>query len=460
MVTNKVRCETRDPLGLRCALALLALVLIVGRASPAAAAASWIFVSDVHLEPRDASPRPSTRGHDTNEALLRSALAEMKRVDPSAPVVVIDGDFIGHRFDPGGAFATLARVARSFGAAFPRAQFVLALGNEDSDCGDYAAGPGAPFLRAVAAAWAPLVDRGGAAPRFRATFARDGFYVAKLPVAGLRVIAIDDVFASPRFRAACGSGGSAADGMLDELERALPPGGAQKAWVAMHLPPGVDAYSTVHLAHGLGVVPFLESRKRDRLLALLDDPRRNVALALAGHTHKFGFRVIGSSARHDVPLLSIPALSPIFHNRPMFLTAGVGAGGTLGPIDEYAYDGSGWRVAHASRELGIADFSGPALRDLERRLDAEPPLRAVYARLYDGGAAPEITAENWRGYWCALGALGDSAYRHCVGERGIGFVTLRGFVAAGALGLAALAAVVAALFAGRSALRAAGPRGR
>ncbi len=407
----------------------------------AAGAAPWLFVSDVHLNPLATGARPSARGSDTNEALLRSALAEMKRVDPTPPVVVIPGDFLGHHFDSRYAKATIEHLAQSFGRAFPSAQFVLALGNEDSACGDYALGPNAAFLRETAAAWEPLVNRHGEAPEFRKTFVRDGFYTAKLPVPGLRAVVVADTFWSPRFRAGCGSSVDGAAEELDDLDRALPPGKRDRAWVVMHIPPGVDAFSTIHLVHHLAVVPFLDTEPRNRLLAILGDKRRNVALAIAAHTHKFAFRLVAADTPEPVPMLVVPALSPIFENNPMFLTVDVGSDGTVRGIEEHAYDGDRWHDAGGSSDLGLHEFTGPALAALRRRLDAEPELRAVFARLYDGGAPPEITAANWRGYWCAIGSMGSTDYRRCEGQRGFSFLTERGLVVGV---IAASAAVLAA----------------
>jgi len=435
---------------------LVTLVLVFATARPANAA-PWLFVSDIHLEPHDTDPLPRWYGSDTNEALLRSALAEMKRVDPSPPVVVIPGDFLGHRRFTRSAIPTMAQVARSFGDAFPHAQFVLALGNEDSNCGDYGAGPGSPFLRQLAAVWEPLVDRRGAAPNFRTTFARDGFYVAKLPIPGLRLVVIDDIFASPRFRERCGSTGvDAANEALDDLDRALPPGAREKSWVVLHIPPGIDAFSTSHLVHHLAVVPFLDSGPRNRLVAILGDPRRNVALAIAGHTHKFAFRLVDDGARGDLPMLLVPAISPIFGNNPMFLTVDVGPDGTLRRIDEHAYDRTGWHVVGTSADLGLSAFTGAALAKLEGRLDADPALRSVYARLYEGGAKSEITPQNWRDYRCAISALTDTAFRQCSGERGYGFLTLRGLVAGAAVALIGLIATIAIFVAIRLTLRSPG----
>ena len=111
----------------------------------------------------------------------------MQRADPDPPVVVVNGDLLAHDIMHVDSTPTAVAIARRLDRAFPRAQFVLALGNNDSACGDYALAPGAKFLHAVAAAWGPLINRRGAAPDFMRTFVRDGFYTATLPVAGLRI---------------------------------------------------------------------------------------------------------------------------------------------------------------------------------------------------------------------------------------------------------------------------------
>jgi hypothetical protein len=112
----------------------------------------------------------------------------------------LGGDFVAHIFDPKQAVPTMRALAQEFNHAFPHAQFVLVLGNEDSSCGDYQVSPNSPFLRAVAQAWEPLVNRNGAAPGFAHTFPAYGSYVTRLPSPGLRAIVLDDVFWSPRYR--------------------------------------------------------------------------------------------------------------------------------------------------------------------------------------------------------------------------------------------------------------------
>src|SRR5665213_2036455 len=169
-------------------LPVLVLALVLGgawffaRAAPAAAAQPWLFVTDIHLLAGLMHARPSHFGEDTDNALFESAIREMQRVDPHPPVVVVTGDLLAHGISKRDATPTAVRIARRLNRAFPQAQFVLALGNNDAACGDYGLTPNSVFLRQVAAAWGPLVNRHGAAPGFRHSFVQNGFYTASLPV--------------------------------------------------------------------------------------------------------------------------------------------------------------------------------------------------------------------------------------------------------------------------------------
>jgi hypothetical protein len=417
--------------------ALVALLLTLAFVRPAAAnAAPWLFVSDIHLKAVSKRVQPSRAGHDTNDALFESSIREMQRVDPHPPVVVLTGDLLAHGIDPHRATATAVLIARRLNAAFPRAQFVLALGNNDSACGDYALAPDSAFLRAVAAAWAPLVDRGGAAPGFARTFVHDGFYVARLPLPGLRAVVVDDVFWSPRYHAGCGPAGNVVRSSMNELDAALR-GTPGPLWVLFHIPPGVDAFSTAHLVHGLAVVPFLDPGYRDRLLTALARRPGEVPLAVAAHAHRFAYRIVDAGGPKPVPLLQVPAISPIYGNTPSFLTASVAPGGMLRDVEEFSYRHGAWRDEGGMPSLGVVDFTAPQLLALQNRLAADAGLRATFDRLYEGGAPSEINERNWRVYWCAATAFGSTPFRSCDASGGYRLLTGRGVVVLG---------VVAALF--------------
>jgi len=138
----------------------------------AQARVDYLFTSDVHLNPMDdpkltdllaAAPIAQWDGifasdarplanylADTNASLFHLALAQMRATVPNPQVVLISGDFLAHKYreqwkaaasdNSNAAFdafvdKTIAYIAQEFNAAFPNAQFVITLGNNDSPCG-------------------------------------------------------------------------------------------------------------------------------------------------------------------------------------------------------------------------------------------------------------------------------------------------------------------------------------
>jgi hypothetical protein len=420
------------------------LAASAGLATSARAAtppAPWVAVSDIHLAPNDRDPNPSPYGSDTDPVLFRSLLAELHLRDPDPPVVIIAGDFLAHEFNRRNAAGTMAHIAARFNALYPHAQFLITLGNNDSPCGDYAAPIGGPFLAATAKAWAPLVDRRGAAPNFAKTFAHDGSYVATLPIPGLRAVAINDVSFSLRTNDSCAAGINPRSNSLGDLTRSLhqaPPG--SHTWLLLHIPPGIDAYSTSYLAHRLAVIPFMRPNVRAALDAAIADPYNDISLVVAGHTHKFAYRI--SSGAHPVPMLLVPSVSPIFSNAPSFLELGVGPRGTIGTVREISYRSGAWQPLGDLAALGVRAFDAPQLLALQARLAQSRSDREQFARLYSGGAPPEITESNWRTYWCSATAFSASAFQRCDDQHGLSILLPR------ALELAALAVAIVLLAGG------------
>ncbi len=396
--------------------------------------APWLVVSDLHYSPFLHGDEPSHVGDDTNDALFDSLLAQLKASDPNAPVVIIAGDFLAHGFPPAKAASTMTYIAGRFDKTFPHAQFVITLGNNDSDCGDYEATIDGPFLRDVANAWKPLVDRRGAAPDFVRTFSHDGGYVASLPRANLRAVAVNDIYDTARYRDACGAGNPAATSIGD-LDRTLQSGPqAERTWLVTHVPPGIDAYSTSHLAHHLFVVPFMRPGAREALMRAIGNGRDRVSLVITGHVHHFSFRL--SDASHparDVPILVAPSISPIFGNSPGYLTLAVDSNGIVGDVTETSYlDGSWQRIGDLASE-GVTHFSAAELAAYHARLERDGTLADRFVRLYMGGARPEISPKNYRVYWCAVTALGTSEAQRCMASGGFGVFTGRALAVIGVL---------------------------
>ena len=143
-----------------------------------------------------------------------------------------------------------------------------------------------------------------------------------------------------------------------------------------------------------------------------------------------------------MPVLTIPAISPIYGNAPSFLTVDVDAGGTIVNAEEHSFSRGRWADIGGLRSLGLSAFTAPQLLALQERLQQSPSLREIFSRLYTGAGRTEITERNWRAYWCAATELGATAFRTCAGTGGYSIFTERGLVLVAA-GVLAFALVVA-----------------
>jgi hypothetical protein len=382
----------------------------------ASAAAPWLVFSDVHYDPRNADRSPASAGSDTNKALLDSLLKAAAAADPDAPVVIVSGDLLAHKFPSGPLAAeTIGYLATRFDAAFPHAQFVLALGNNDSACGDYETTPNDAFLRGVAQSWAPLVNRNGAAPAMTETFSRYGAYAATLPRTNLRVVVADDTFWSKKYDNRCGESKATPAEALADFRALLGAAPGTRTWVVMHIPPGIDATKTV-LALGLRTRMFLDAVSQESLIDALEVPAAGVTALIAGHTHRFSYRMIRGEGARAIPVLVAPAVSPIYGNGPSFLTLDVGANGTIGNVAEYSLVDDRWRRIGSLGGFGVTTFDVPHLLALQKRLHSDVSLRNRFLTLYAGAGFAEPRFTGWQPYWCAAEFITAAAYRSCLGS--------------------------------------------
>ena len=388
----------------------------------ARAQARWVVLSDIHLNPYERSQTPSDLHSDSNWALLNSTLDQMHRVDPNPPVIVVSGDFLAHhwsnvvRASQNGASpeqageTTMRAIAAAFDRRFPRAQFVVVLGNNDDPCGDYRSAPGSAYMARLARIWEPLVNRGGAAPDFLHDFSSYGAYAARVSGGSLRIVAIDDVYWSIVFRGCGRAAQNPARAQALLLERSL--GSAQRSAIVMHIPPGIDPSSTM-IAHRFLIVPFLNDEWQSAFLRELGKNRDRVAFALAGHVHRSGFRIAAG-----VPMLIVPSVSPIYDNNPGFLTLDV-AGSTLRDFRQYEYDEESgeWSVqADFDSTFGTRAFTASSLSGAHDRIARDENVRARWESMEMNGAGDWEIRRNWRLFWCAQTELG-SGYAACAGIR-------------------------------------------
>lgn len=417
-------------------------------------AASWLVVSDIHFDPfadqkvverlaatpgdhwrsvfASEGPQPMS-GYlaDTNYPLLESTLDAMRNARSDAPVILLTGDFLAHHFRekynkalPGrsdAAYAafvdnTILFLATEFRAAYPHAQFVPTIGNNDGYCGDYQSTPGSPFFAKFAAAW----DLGAST---------NGYYIVPLPLKNVTAVVANDIFMSAKYQNACGE--KTADPANEEmtwLNTTLTALAGQKIWFITHVPPGVDAFTSLLQPAGTAPLMFLSPKYNDALVAALANSKATIVTALTAHTHMNDYRIIGLDAsRPTIGMLVNPAVSPIFASNPTFTEINVDENSgaiedaryytieDLAALSKGARHTARWRLEYDFDNVyGKGPIDAAHLADLQHDIFNDERLRKHYEAYHDGGSgrAP-ITEATWRAYWCANVALTATAYLAC-----------------------------------------------
>jgi len=474
---------------LACAAALLTTGSFLRSETPKSAAGDIpvhaLLVSDIHFEPfwdpgkaqqlaaapadawkailasaatpdRDAQfaaleQKCHTRGEDTSYPLYASSLDAIQKTARDAAFVALTGDLISHAFSckydalfPQSSpeayqrfvEKTIAFVLGELRSTLPHARLYAALGNNDSDCGDYKLDEHSAFLSHLS----DLTTQ-GLPPEARKsaaiTFADAGYYDAPLPapIIDTRLLVLNDTFMSRKYASCSGkpdTGGADAQiawlrSQLDEARKEH-----RHVWVIAHIPPGVDPYSTAvkmrNVCGGSAPEMFLASDDLPKLLAGYGDV---IQLALFAHTHMDEMRLLkpeGSSATGAAPGVAVklvPSISPINGNAPSFTIA------TIEPKSATLED---YRVFAASTPTGTNTtwieeydyaktyrekaFSAAALSSLVKgfQSDSAATMDAseAYLRNYFVHDRSLELRLFWPQYTCALSGEGGSTYKACV----------------------------------------------
>jgi hypothetical protein len=432
----------------------LAVVVSLLAIASSASAGQFLSVSDIHFNPF-ADPAIVTKleaadvsqwnailasstvttfspyGKDLNDPLLRSAIAEMKKQLPEPQFVLISGDFLAHGFDKSyqqyatdksaaayTAFVkkTMAYIASAFRNAYPGVRIYPTLGNNDSDCGDYAVAPNGAFLADFRDVWSPLVR----SRSFDRRFPTGGYYHADLPgLKNVRLIALNTNFFSTNYENPCGKPGP--DPGVRELEwldgeLLLARLEGKRVWLLFHIPPGMNVYNTVEeggTCPNLTPQTFWKAEYAQKYLRITGAHRNTIAGSFAGHTHQDEFRIATGDFIHITP-----SVTPIFGNNPAFEIVDVKRDGevagytawhlpnvTLPWAREYAFD-----EAYAK-----TTYDTPALTELAAEIGNDPAIREKYFG-YSSSGNGKTTADalaKWQGYWCGLQAMSGNAFIAC-----------------------------------------------
>jgi hypothetical protein len=447
------------------------LACLLALAAPARAG-TLLTVTDLHFNPMDAPPltdslagapaekwgallSPGTGlgqfGADPGWPLVRSALNEMQRREPHPDVIAVLGDLLAHEFRERFNHAvtdhsdaayrafvtrTVAFLADELAQRFPGTPILPVIGNNDDDCGDYAVEPGGPFF----ADTLPVVQRlvGAAAdPGLADTWRATGSYVAHLGP-HLRAIALNTVFFSRHYHNTCGDAAATPTrAVMDFLANALAAAqqAGDKVWLLYHIPPGADAYGTLHASRAAcpgGEVPMWPDALTKEFAALMHRYRDTVAAGFAGHTHMDEFRLIGSGDAPDAFTLVTPGISPIFGQNPGFARYTTTADGRL--LDRALFylanlkgtqqgENPDWRQEYEFSQAWLeAPIDAASLAAIDRRIGHAAADEARWQRFFSvsrpemwagqsGSPAPDAAA--LRAYWCTEHTVDPEAFVLC-----------------------------------------------
>lgn len=458
--------------------ALLGLLLLVctgcgggSEDSASPAPAKILFISDVHLDPLgdpalfselDTRPAQEWReilsrtpfdwgayGEETTPWMFFSMLDRIQEVGAQADFVVFLGDLLAHNFeqkycdlagscDAARLHAFILKAYHFFyeslGRAVPGKKIIFTLGNNDYDCGDYEIQPSGPLLAGLS----PLVSNhlelsAEEQSSYDETFPRGGYYSLSFPGrSNLRLIVLNAVFFSVNYTNNCGFEPDTAPGQsqlewlenqLEETRRA-----GEQAWLLLHIPPGLDIYSTIHDHLHQGGMDGADSLWREEfgraMQALLSRYADTTAALFSGHIHRDDFRLGPAGVFGKI----FPALTPVYGNNPAFALLSFAAEEghdldysiyylDLPANQDKPYGNEQWRQEYRFKpEYGLGGMSFDSLLILHQTMANDSGPRQSYEEFYDvsnEAAQPMPDPDRFRAYWCGQSEWLEADFLAC-----------------------------------------------
>ena len=402
------------------------------------------------------------KGTDTSYVLLDSGLRAMRSQAADTKFITVSGDSMAHAFacksstllpnntpEVSRQFAekTLAFVLSELTETFPGVPVYFALGNNDSDCGDYKLNAHSAFLadtgKEVALSF-PASERS----EVEETFGAGGYYSVALPapVHSARMLVLNDLFWSKKYATCSGKpDAKQAEEQLGWLATQLKEArrNKEKVWVMGHIPPGIDVHGTVtkfrDVCGGQSPEMFLSTEKMADEMAEYSDV---VALGIFAHTHMDEMRILqpagnahgaglekSDAARPDaskpIAVKMVSSISPVNGNSPSF---------TVTRTDPATANLVDYRVVVSSNATGVdavwkeeydyaqtykeADYSPASVGKLIAGFQADSSAATegsrAYIRNFIAGSGSPLLGLVWPQYTCSLSNYTAEAYRSCV----------------------------------------------
>jgi sphingomyelin phosphodiesterase acid-like 3 len=317
--------------------------------------------------------------------------------------------------------------------AFPNVPVYAALGNNDSDCGDYRLDTHSEFLAVTGkevTKYFPASERQSA----EESFAVGGYYSISLPIENTRLLVLNDLFMSKNYATCAGKADpTAADAQLAWLRQQLAGARAnkQKVWVMGHIPPGVDLYATatrfIDVCGGQAPILYLSSEKMANELVEFSDV---VQLAIFGHNHMDEMRLLKGDGQSltsskSVTVKVVSSISPINGNHPSFTLAQIDAS-SAALVDYKVFVASNltgndtaWTEEYDfARSFYEREFTSSSVSELIAGFAADPGAKTQASQNYivdfSVGYATPLLSLAWPQYVCTLSNHTQQAFKACV----------------------------------------------
>jgi sphingomyelin phosphodiesterase acid-like 3 len=391
------------------------------------------------------------RGTDSPWSLLDASLKEARKQQGAPLFVTVSGDLLAHGFickfrkmypsasaaDASGfAAKSLAFVAQQMHGAYPSTPIYIALGNNDSGCGDYIETPDSGFLKVAGTIIADGLRDSSERSAVAASVSHLGDYTVMLPtpMQKTRLVVLQDDFWSTHYQGCSGARTSApAEEQMAWLRAQLTQARAsdEQVWVMAHIPPGVDVYTTYHryllapgeACHVTQPQMFVTSTALADTIAEFGDV---VRLAIFAHTHMDEVKLLEASDGNAVPVKLVPSISPINGNDPSFVVAQVTPQtATLKDYEVYAAanaQGTAWALEYRYSKLyALSDFSAKSVQQLTSDLIDDKAGESETSRAYErnflagGGTFAALGLQRlWPEYSCSLRQTDPAAFLKCM----------------------------------------------
>jgi len=376
-------------------------------------------------------------GKDSNASLLTSSFAAAKREAQNTPLqfVLVLGDFLAHDYDkkyfqyaqnPSKArYARFVKKTMEFFAselkqAFPKTDVYILIGNNDSDRNDYFVEPHGAFLKDLSDIQASLLHHPASREACLQEFPRGGYYAVNAPAQpGLRLLFLNSVLFSTKAKGP--QVAQAAKEQLDWLHQELDQAKQkkQKVLIAMHIPTGIDVFTTLFLP--LSIIEFWKTPYSKRFLNELQQASSQVMGVFQAHLHADAFQILSVPGQKPLPFTGTPSISPIFGNNPGFKIYSYSVP-DLNLVNFVTYyrtlqEGSAWEKEYDFDEVYQLQHGADEMIQGMLKLSQNGELAERYKNYYSlqSNSQPITKNNKWLPYyWCATQELTAAKYRACL----------------------------------------------